>query len=244
MKTYGVVGIGLAVALSVAALAMQQPNADDPQVKTLADADAAIHALTLKVSALEKRLDTLEGRGVAAAAADESVAAALPATSQAMLIESIETVKADQTVETRIRELENQADALEKEASSLDTAAQSITIDTRSEVDYGPRQAARRQQAALKQQAGDARREARQKREEVKDLKEAKQIVRGWSGKRSIELITERDLSATLSKIGPGKFITAKYTLIDINDDLAVVRASSITEVARPAGFVDRPKGN
>lgn len=245
MKPRWMAGVGLAVGLGVAAWATAPQ--DSPDIKSLEDAAGAIHALSLQVAALELRLDTLENQqnGTAAAPTAGSAAAAAPAGSPVMRIEAIEAVTPDEAAKIQAQQLLDEAEQLEQKASSQDTAAKSVIIDSRSaQVNDGSRQAAVRQMNALRAEAGEARRQARKNREQAKQLTAPRQVVRGWSGKRSIEAYTERDLSAALSRMPVGTYITAKWSLVDMDDKKATVRVTDITAVSRPADFVDRPAGS
>lgn len=251
MKPRWMAGVGLAVGLGVAAWATAPQ--DSPDIKSLEDAAGAIHALSLQVAALELRLDTLENQqdgtaansSPAAAPTAGSAAAAAPAGSPVMRIEAIEAVTPDEAAKIQAQQLLDEAEQLEQKASSQDTAAKSVIIDSRSaQVNDGSRQAAVRQMNALRAEAGEARRQARKNREQAKQLTAPRQVVRGWSGKRSIEAYTERDLSAALSRMPVGTYITAKWSLVDMDDKKATVRVTDITAVSRPADFVDRPAGS
>ena len=246
MKSRWMAGIGMAVGLGVAAWATAPQ--DSTEIKSLGDAATAIHALTLQVATLEARVESLENRraesdsgGAPAAAASPSAA---PKGSPVLKVESIEAITPDDGTKARAQQLNIEAEMLEQKAASTDTASRSIIIDSRVEADEGSRQSARRQMQALKQEAGEARRQARQKRAEAEELIKPRQVIRGWSGKRSIEAYTERDLSTALSKVSIGSFITGKWTLVEMDDQKGTVRVSSISPVSRPADFVERPAGS
>ncbi len=247
MKPCWMTGVGLAVGLGVGALAM--PTQDSAEIKSLADAAEAIQALNTQVAKLETRLEALENRsgdstGGNAESSSSAAPAAAPAGSPVLKIEAIEAIQPDEGAKARAQQLIIDAESLEQKAATQESSASSLVIDNRVSADEGSRQAARRQGQALRQEAGDARRLARQKREEAKQLTLPKQVIRGWSGKRSVEAYTERDLSAALSKMPPGTFITGKWTLVDMDEKTATVRVSSINAVSKPASFVDRPAGS
>ena len=69
-----------------------------------------------------------------------------------------------------------------------------------------------------------------------------RQVILGWTGKKSVELRTEKDLSAMLKDVRPGTFVTAKGMLLDADDHSATAIITSISVVAAPANFVERPK--
>jgi hypothetical protein len=240
------VGLGLAAGLGVASWAAQ--SQDSTEIKSLGDAATALHALTLQVATLEARVESLEDRraesdsgGAPAAAASP---AAAPAGAPVLKVESVEAIKPDEGTKARAQQLIVDAETLEQKAAATETASRAIIIDSRVEADEGQRQSARRQMQSLKQEAGEARRQARQKRSEAEELTKPRQVIRGWSGKRSVEAYTERDLSAALSKVAMGSFLTGKWTLFEMDDQKATVRVSSITPVSKPADFVERPTGS
>lgn len=188
MKSVAYLGLGMIAGLGMLALAAQAPSQDVPISKTLADADATIYALALRVEGLEKRLDQLETGGA-------QIAAVPAAGAPVMKVESIETVQPDEQTMITIRQLELDASGLEQQASAMTTAAASVIIDNDPDSDTSTRSSSLRQQSSLKNQAGDLRRQAKQKREEIKKLSAPHQVIKGWSGKKSVELRTERDLS-------------------------------------------------
>ncbi len=235
MKRLAYFGLGTVFGLGMLALAAQAPSQDAPSSKTLADADATIYALTLRVEGLENRLDQLEAGGA-------QIAAVASAGAPVMKVESIETVQPDEQTMITIRQLELDVTGLDQQASAMTTAAASITIDNDPDTEASVRNSSLRQQASLKSQAGDYRRQAKQKREEIKKLSAPHQIIKGWSGKKSVELRTERDLSAMLKDVRIGSFVTAKGTLLDADDSSATAVITSITVVSAPANFTDRPK--
>src|SRR6185503_11250951 len=230
MKIFGVVGLGLAVGIAVAAFATQSPKAgqDATSIKSLADAEAAIDALTLRVNLLEQRLEKMEG-------GDQ---AAMPAVgAPVMKVESIETIQPDAETLAQIRQLNADADSLDDKAAALESSASSISIDNSPDADAAARSAMLKQRNSIKSQGGEARRQARQKRDEAKRLATPRQIIRGWSGKKSVELRTDRDLSATLGTIRVGSFVTAKGSLLDADDSSVTAMITSISAVAAPANF-------
>jgi len=248
MKPRWMAGVGLAVGLGVAAWATAPQ--DSQEIKSLGDAATAIAALNLQVATLESRLEALENRtddatgGGGSESSSSAAPAAAPAGSPVLKVEAIEAILPDEGAKARAQQLIIDAESLEQKAATQESSASSLVVDTRVGADDGSRQAAHRQMQSLRQEAGNARRLARQKREEAKQLTLPRQVIRGWSGKRSVEAYTDRDLSAALSKTPPGSFISGKWTLVDMDETSATVRVSSIYAVNKPATFVDRPAGS
>ena len=235
MKTVGLISVVLVVSLGVVAVASQSQTDESPDIKTLADADAAIHALTLRVAALEARLD-----GTSPDAASGHAPVPSPAAG-ALKVESIETVQPTDDAKAEAKAIQVEADQLEQQADSMDTNISSISVNSGSGISDSARSAARRQVNTYKTQMSEARRSAKEKRKQADALLAPRQVIRGWSGKKSVEAISDRDLSAQLKGVVVGSYITADWTMVDMDDDSAKVTIRSIKSVAKPAGFVERP---
>ena len=236
MKTVGLISVVLVVSLGVVALASQSNTDETPDIKTLADADAAIHALTLRVAALEARLD-----GTSPDAASGHAAPAPSPAAGALKVESIETVQPTDDAKAEAKAIQVEADQLEQQADSMDTNISNVSVNSGSGISDSARSAARRQINTYKTQMSEARRSAKEKRKQADALLAPRQVIRGWSGKKSVEAISDRDLSAQLKGIVVGSYVTADWTMVDMDDDSAKVTIRSIKSVAKPAGFVERP---
>jgi hypothetical protein len=241
MKLLEYVGVGLVigVGVGVAALASQTPQSQSPDIKSFGDAEAAIHELTLRVASLESRLESMEG-------SDASVKpTAAPSLGAAVLkVESIETITPTEETQQEAKALIIEAEGLERQAETFEASAAGITIDSGQGVTDTARSSARKQISSFKSQAGDARRQAKQKRKQAEAMVAPRQIIRGWSGKKTVEARTEKDLSSQLRNVAVGSFITATWTLVDMDDTTATVNVTSVRSVAAPAGFVERPAGS
>ena len=239
MKLLGYVGVGLLIGVGVAALASQTPSTNAPDIKTLGDADAAIAELSMRVASLEARLEAMESGD-----STSRLAPAPPPATAVLKVESIETIMPSEETMQEAKAITIEAENLERSAEAFEASAAGITIDSGPGVTDSARAASRKQISSFKNQAGEARRQAKQKRKQAEAMVAPRQVIRGWSGKKSVEARTEKDLSAQLKNVAVGSFITANWTLVDMDDTTATVNVTSIKAVAAPAGFVERPAGS
>ena len=158
-----------------------------------------------------------------------------------MLLEAISTLPVDNSLLVEVAKLRAQAEKLDYEIQKLEKAIAEIPKDSYSEV--AKRNYNQRRNEYKKLMAG-YKKDAKQLRARAirldRQANETLHEIRGWDGQRTIILETTRDLSATISRLNPGDFVTWYGERVDMTNDTDRFQVNRIKEVAAPANFRSR----
>ena len=158
-----------------------------------------------------------------------------------MLLESIATLPADNSLLVEAAKLRTEAGKLDSEIQRLEKAIANIP---KAGVNERHERNLKHQRNEYKQLKVGYEKDAKQLRARAirhdRQANEKHHEIRGWDGQRTIILETTRDLSTTISRLNPGVFVTWYGKRVDMTDNTDRFQVNRIKEVAAPANFKAR----
>lgn len=181
-----------------------------------------------------------ELRRIDTAIANTPGIAAGPTLVRVMLLESVSTLPIDDSLLAEASKLREEANKLDLDIQRLEkTIAGMPNTGNKGSDERRRHQRHSYRQLMLGYQQDAKRLRARATRLD-KQAHETHHELQGWNGQRTIILETTRDLSATISRLSPGDFVTWQGKRVEMTDSTDRFQVSRVKETAAPANFRTR----